>query len=467
MKTGLVWFKNDLRLHDNEALCNAISNCDALVLFFSVEPHLFKQLNLGFRKAGINRFKFLEQSINNLKKKLEAIGGHLIISSLSAVVEIPKLVAKFGITTIYAEEEYAQEELAIKAKVIEQLPNVEFNFYWGKTLYHINDIPFTIATIPLTSKAYRIPTSKESEPRETFNVPENIVSHLKAVSTKFPSYKNYDFTEEEFKTVEPFLEGGEDEALNRLRYYTFESELLTGYRWSRNKSLGLDYSSKFSAYLALGCISPRLIFEAVKEYEKKIKKNQSTWWIIFELVWRDYFTFKGIKMGNAIFHTKGYKNKDVAFKNDKKKFNKWKEGKTGIPFIDAHMRQLNKTGYMSNRGRVNCASYFVHDLNINWTFGAAYFETKLIDYDVSANWMNWHMQAFDIYYTNPVHQSLKYNANEYIAKWVPELSKIKDNKIHAPWLFEDLVATTNYLKPIEVYKKWTRATNRILKTLEN
>jgi len=466
MKTGLVWFKNDLRLHDNEALCNAIAYCDQLILFFSVEPHLFEQLDLGFKKAAINRFKFLEQSVLNLRSKLEAIGGHLIISSESSTKAIPKLVKEYQVTSIFAEEEYAQEELNIKLKVQLSLPNVEFHFFWGKTLYHINDIPFEISEIPLTSKAYRIPTSKKSEPRKTFESLAKIISHPEVSSTVFPSYNIYGFTKDAYTRAEPFLEGGEDKALERLRYYTFESELLTTYRWSRNKSLGLDYSSKFSPYLALGCISPRLIFEAVKDYESKIKKNQSTWWIVFELVWRDYFTFKGMRMGNAIFSTKGYKDKDLNFENDDEKFRRWMEGKSGIPFIDAHMRQLNETGYMSNRGRVNCASYFVRDLNIDWTWGSAYFESKLIDYDVSANWMNWHMQAFEIYYTNPVHQSLKYNANDYITKWIPELSSIEDNRIHAPWLFDDFIEALDYPEPIEVYKKWSRSVNRILKSLE-
>ena len=403
----------------------------------------------------------------NLQSKLEAIGGHLIISSKGASDIIPTLVGKYNISVIYSEEEYAYEEIKIKNRVIAKLPNIKFNFYWGKTLYHIEDIPFTISKIPLTSKAYRIPTSKESSPRTTFVAPIIVVSHPECKSTQFPSPKAYGFSEFEYETANPFLNGGEDSALERLRYYTFESELLTGYRWSRNKSLGLDYSSKFSPYLALGCISPRLIYETVKDYELKIKKNQSTWWIVFELVWRDYFTFKGMRMGNEVFFTEGYKNKVVNFENEKETFFRWQNGTTGIPFIDAHMRQLNETGYMSNRGRVNCASYFVHDLNIDWTWGAAYFESKLIDYDVSANWLNWHVQAFEIYYTNPVHQSLKYDAHDYISKWIPELREIDNNKIHAPWLFDDLIDKLNYPKPIGVYKKWSRSIKRIEDSLNS
>ncbi len=457
MKRGLVWFKNDLRLHDNEALHKANEACEELIFCYCIEKNIFEKLDLGFRKADINRFKFLEQSLKNLQENLEKIGGHLFIGEESALETLPELIEKFEITDLYAEEEYCSEELTLISEVQKILPSINYHFYWGKTLYHKNDIPFDIPNIPLTSKAYRIPVGKESEPRKTFKSPEKVRGCKNAKSSKFPSYKNYGFTKKDFDDANPFLEGGETLALERLQYYTFKSQLLTGYRWTRNRSEGLDYSSKFSPYLALGCISPREIYETVKEYEQMLAKNQSTWWLVFELVWRDYFTFKGMKFGDEIFKTKGYKNKEVAFKNDPENFKKWCAGKTGIPFIDAHMRQLNEIGYMSNRGRVNCASYFVLDLNIDWTWGAAYFESKLIDYDVTSNWMNWHMQAFEIYYTNPVHQSNKYKAQDYIRKWIPELADKNNIEVLIPWEFD----IPNYPKPIEVYKKWTRAINLI------
>ncbi|SFH78549.1 DASH family cryptochrome [Halpernia frigidisoli] len=459
MKKGLVWFKNDLRLHDNEVLIKAIEECDELIFCYSIERTLFEKIIYGFRKADINRFKFLEQSLLNLQENLEKLDGHLIIGENSALETLPELVEKYKISNIYAEEEYASEELNLIKEIKAKIPDVNFNFFWGKTLYHKDDIPFTIDKIPLTSKAYRIPAGKESEPRKTFDSPKELKAFKKVKSTKFPSYKDYGFTKKEYDSAKPFLEGGETLALERLQYYTFKSELLTGYRWSRNRSDGLDYSSKFSHYLALGCISPRQIFRTVKEYEEKIKKNQSTWWLIFELVWRDYFTFKGMRFGDEIFFTKGYKNKEIEWENDPEKFKRWCDGTTGIPFIDAHMRQLNETGYMSNRGRVNCASYFVHDLKIDWTWGASYFESKLIDYDVSSNWMNWHMQAFEIWYTNPVHQQNKYKAQDFIRKWIPELKDTNNIEALIPWQFN----FPDYPQPIEVFKKWTRAINLIEK----
>lgn len=459
MKTGLVWFKKDLRLHDNESLTKAIQECDELIFCYAIEYGHFKKLDLGFKKCDINRFKFLEQSVVGLQEHLETLGGHLLIGSDSAAKLLPELVEKYEISDIYAEEEYSSEELDLIQGIQKILPEVNFHFYWGKTLYHKDDIPFSISNIPLSSKAYRIPAGKESEPRKTLKAPTELKSVKNVKSTKFPSYKKFDFTKKEYDTAQPLLDGGETKALERLQYYTFKSELLTGYRWTRNRSQGLDYSSKFSPYLALGCISPREIFETVKEYEKKIKKNQSTWWLVFELVWRDFFTFKGMKFGDKIFKTKGYKNKEIHFDNKQENFEKWCEGRTGIPFVDANMRQLNETGYMSNRGRVNCASYFVHDLKIDWTWGAAYFESKLIDYDVSSNWMNWHMQAFEIYYTNPVHQSNKYRSQDFIREWVPELKDKNDIEVLIPWEYE----ITDYPIPIEIYAKWERAINLIKK----
>ena len=458
-KRGLVWFKNDLRIHDNEALWRAQHECKDLICCYCIEEDDYQDSEYGFRKADVVRFKFLQQSVVNLKKNLEQLGGHLIIGDESALTTIPQLVKEFEITDIYAEEEYAPYELELVSKLVSALPEVEFHFIWGKTLYHKGDIPFEISKIPLTSKAYRIPVAKKSDPRATIDTPTKLHSVPGIKSNQFPKYSLYGFSDQEFKHAIPYVPGGEDAALERLEYYTFKSELLTGYRWSRNKSDGLDYSSKFSPYLALGCISAREIYKKVKAYEEQIKKNQSTWWLVFELVWRDYFTFKGMRIGSSIFSTKGFKNKKLVWENDPKKFDRWCQGTTGIPFIDAHMLQLNQTGYMSNRGRVNCASYLVHDLKIDWTWGAAYFESKLIDYDVSSNWMNWHMQAFEIWYTNPVHQSNKYKAQDYIRRWIPELSKANDVEVLIPWEFEGI----NYIKPIEVYAKWTRAINLIQK----
>ena len=259
VKRGLVWFKNDLRLHDNEALIRANEECSELLCCYCLERSDFDMHDLRFRKMDINRFRFLEQSIIDLQHNLELLGCPLFIGQESALVTLPELVSKYGITDIYAEEQYASYELDLVKKVIASLPETRFHFFWGKTLYHKDDIPFEIEKIPLTSKAYRIPAAQEAEPREPFAIPASINPVKEIKSNRFPSYAEYGFVEEEYKRAAPFVPGGEFAALERLEYYTFKSELLTGYRWSRNRSDGLDYSSKLSPYLALGTETGRTV----------------------------------------------------------------------------------------------------------------------------------------------------------------------------------------------------------------
>ncbi|WP_205940821.1 deoxyribodipyrimidine photo-lyase [Pedobacter paludis] len=198
-----MWFKNDLRLHDNKALVTAQQECSEVLCCYCLEKSDFENHDLGFPKADINRFRFLEQSVNNLKANLKLIGGQLTIGIESARTTIPELVQQFQITDIYAEEEYANYELNRIKSLREELPETEFHFFWGKTLYHKDDIPFSTAKIPLTSQAYRIPAGKESEPRKTLDIPKKLNPIKKVKATRFPSYKDYGFTLKEYKPARP------------------------------------------------------------------------------------------------------------------------------------------------------------------------------------------------------------------------------------------------------------------------
>lgn len=234
------------------------------------------------------------------------------------------------------------------------------------------------------------------------------------------------------------FKGGEDTALKRLKNYIWEGDHLKDYKNTRNGLLGPDYSSKFSPWMANGSLSPRRIFWEVKQYEKERKKNRSTYWLIFELIWRDYFRFSAWKHGDKIFWPSGIQDNSRHWEIDKNKFMRWAEGNTGIPFIDANMRELNKTGYMSNRGRQNVASFLAQNLNLDWRMGAEYFESKLLDYDPCSNYGNWAYNSTVGHdprnrYFNIVKQSEKYDSDgEYIRTWVPELKNVPKEFIHEP-----------------------------------
>jgi deoxyribodipyrimidine photo-lyase len=152
--------------------------------------------------------------------------------------------------------------------------------------------------------------------------------------------------------------------------------------------LNFNDSTKFSAYLAIGALSVNRIMNEVKKFELNYVKNDSTYWIYFELLWRDYFYFVHLKYGNLIFNQAGLTQYHHTTQNPHY-IKAWKEGKTGYPLIDGNMRQLVQTGYMSNRGRQNVANFFTKFLNQDWRIGAAFFESYLIDYDVSSNTLNW------------------------------------------------------------------------------
>jgi len=128
----------------------------------------------------------------------------------------------------------------------------------------------------------------------------------------------------------------------------------------------------------------------LKKYETEFGANDSTYWLVFELLWRDYFRFMMKKHQSKFFQPSGIKYSTTRkVNNDSQKLQNWIEGKTGIEFVDANMIELKLTGFMSNRGRQNVASYLCNDLKLDWRLGAAYFEEQLIDYDVCSNWGNW------------------------------------------------------------------------------
>ena len=213
---------------------------------------------------------------------------------------------------------------------------------------------------------------------------------------------------------------------------------------TRDELLGRDYSTKFSIHLSKGTLSPKLIYDELKRYESEVENNKSTYWLFFELLWRDFFRFIGKKHGNKIFCADGIKGKsELKLFDNKTLFEKWANAETGIPFIDANMRELNATGFMSNRGRQNVASFLVKDMKINWCWGAEYFESLLIDYDPCSNYGNWNYIAGvgadkreDRYFNIPL-QAKKYDPHgEYIRHWLPELAAAPLCFLHNPFSVE-------------------------------
>ena len=165
----------------------------------------------------------------------------------------------------------------------------------------------------------------------------------------------------------------EDDAYAHLRTYIWESKAILHYKNTRNLSIGDHVSTQFSVWLSLGILSARTIAHEIKLFEKNVKKNSSTYWVIFELLWRDFFQFQCEKHGLRWYQFGGLQGLgNIPPTYDENAFNAWRTGQTPEPFVNAHMKELITTGYMSNRGRQVVASYLVHNLNQDWRRGAGF-----------------------------------------------------------------------------------------------
>ena len=371
--TGLVWFGNDLRVHDNDVLSLAIKNHSRVIGIYIIDPKLFEENEFGFKKMELFRTQFLLESLNDLQQQLLRKNISLLVFIDKPEIRLKAICDSYKINSIYKQKEWTYEENISKIKVQKLLSeNIK-----------IESIPQVFSNLRKKLEKYVAIRPKTEILKLNSN---NIIDN----TTTIPSLYDLGFNifKKDKKTAFPFS-GGENEALKRLTNYFFETKKLGFYKKTRNGLIGTDYSSKFSPWLANGSISARTIYWDVKKFEEREVKNQSTYWLVFELIWRDYFKYISIKHGNNIFKIGGILNKNYSWSSNKKMIQNWINGETKDNFVNANMIELKNTGWMSNRGRQNVASYFAKELKLDWRIGAAYFESILLDYDVHSNYGNW------------------------------------------------------------------------------
>ena len=457
-KTILVWFRKDLRIHDNEILTEAVRKGGSIIPVYCFDPRQFELTSFNTSKTGLIRAKFLLESVADLRNSFRAAGGDLIIRIGKPESILPELVAKYKVHEVYHHREVASEETGVSTLVENALWKLKINLkhFIGHTLEHKEDLPFPINTIPDVFTNFRKKVERDSSVRSCFKAPGTMKFPENMETGALPELSDFGFVDTEFfddRSVMKF-KGGETEALQRLQVYFWNSNSVKTYKHTRNGLIGADYSSKFSAWIAMGCLSPREVYWEIKKYEQVHGTGDSTYSLFLELLWRDYFRYMFKKYGNKFFQKAGFKG--VApdeGENQDEFFKLWKNAETGIPFIDANMRELNSTGFMSNRGRQNVASFLVKDLKVNWMWGAAYFEEKLIDYCPANNWGNWAYIAGvgndprEYRHFNVLKQAMDYDPQgDYIRLWIPELATINSTQIHQPWKLSETERAKSQLK---------------------
>lgn len=391
-KIGLVWFKNDLRITDNHSLTKAISENDRVIAFFCFDPNLFDIGEFGFRKTEKYRAKFLLETVTELKQNLENHNISLLVYHQKPEKALAEIVEKYSITSIYQQQEWTSEEVAVVVKVKEHLnkPQLLWVETYDQFLFHPDDLPIAVADIPKVFTHFR-KQCEQSVAIRSLSVAAPLLPDNKLCNTStLPTMVELGFKAFEIdkRTVFPFS-GGENQGLARLKDYFWVTKNISHYKETRNGLLGINYSSKLSAWLANGSISPRTIYFEVLKYQQEIETNDSTYWLIFELIWRDFFKYISIKHSHDLFKIGGILHKDYQWSQNKKQIAQWIAGETTENFVNANMLELKNTGWMSNRGRQNVASFFAKELTLDWRIGAAYFESLLIDYDVHSNYGNW------------------------------------------------------------------------------
>ena len=382
---GLYWFRHDLRLTDMPAL-TALNNVASEITFvlspLSHDYHWLTNENesdalVQTLSTGIAQRDFHDQCIEDLRHQLTLLGHTLITLQSNPVEEIKTLVTQLNITHIGCAEYAGANERRDLQQLKSALPNVTFFTQQAGLLFDHSDLPFEVNDIPLSFSKFRRVIEKHCKPR--------------LPSPYFSQINNDLGGELEYLIAPPSQQffGGEYAAKQQVDYYFMQSQLVANYKQTRNGLSGWDYSSKLSAWLATGCLSPRWVYKELVKFEQQYGANESTYWLYFELLWREYFHWLHCAYPNEWFRFTGIQGRQPSTHFNQASFTRWCKGETGYAIVDACMRQLNATGYMSNRGRQLVASCFVHELDLDWRYGAAYFEAKLIDYDVASNYGNW------------------------------------------------------------------------------
>ncbi len=388
MDCALYWFRNDLRLTDNPAFSDASARSRTLVPVYVVDDEAQALTRWGFVRWGRHRRQFRDQALAGLRAALQAHGSDLIILTGKPTDELSALARACGADTVFCERIAAPEEIDQVETLRAAGLHVEDR--WQSSLLDPADLPFDIAHLPDVFTPFRQAVEKaDVRPHAAIPAPEVIppLPQTELAGDRFVPQAGHPDARTSFPYDDARFNGSEAAALAHVERY-FSGPLPRSYKATRNGLSGTDYSTKLSPWLATGAVSPRTVHEALLKHEERFGVSDGSRWIVFELLWRDYFRFSSLKHGRRLFRHNGLSTLPYP-SHDAEAFGAWCSGQTGQPFVDAGMRELAATGYLSNRMRQIVASYLIHELACDWRAGAAWFEAQLIDYDVCSNQGNW------------------------------------------------------------------------------
>lgn len=412
MIRSILWFRQDLRLHDNEALFEALRNSEELIPVYILDPRQFvPETPYLSPKTGSIRTRFLLESLQDLKASLRKYGSDLVVLSGDQVQILFDLAAKHKVNYIYCNRERTQEEVDVQDQLEKKLWTIgcEIRYSRGKMLYYTSDLPFPVTHCPDSFVVFKKEMDQHIPVRLPLPIPEQLAPFPSEVeSGVVPACDELIHWEKALPLS--YFKGGETSGLKALSSVgnSRPAELLPG--------LG----TVLSPWISLGCLSPKTVFYASNDLTEGKDEIQQ------HLLYRDYLRLMGKKYGDRIFYASGLRPGKISFKRDPDLLHRWKTGVTGVAIVDAAMQQLNQTGWLPDNLRRLVARYFIKVLELDWRLGAGYFESKLIDYDPCTNWISW-LNMAGIGPDPKEDRIINYDAvgkrldpaGEYIRSWTP------------------------------------------------
>lgn len=373
---ALYWLRNDLRLQDHPGLLAAARRNELLLVY--LWPRQRPWCNL--QGLGAQRARFLCESLLALNAELAPLGQRLLVLEGSPELVIPDLVRDYRIDELHLSHCPGSYE-ARAVRVLAKKLSIPVRSHPANRLFHVEAIGETFPELPDTFSPFRRTVEKSLQPDMPLDAPDTLPPPPAAEFAPIPGPS-------ERAPLSLPVSGGSTAGRRRLTQF-IDSGAIRRYKQTRNTLDPLAGSSTLSPWLANGCLSAREVAAAVAHHEDEHGSNDSTYWMYFELLWREYFHWRADRDGSALFRPSGNGERVHHCTFEPRNFARWCAGDTDFPLVNALMHQLLDSGWMSNRGRQIAASCLVHEYAIDWRYGAAFFEKHLIDYDVASNYGNW------------------------------------------------------------------------------